>query len=324
LERVCVSNPAYRIVSVERSRGETGFAQALARFLRKMAEHRGQGVRVVGIFSEGVIVRNRFRLGVDDKFVGIAAARFAIQRRTPLAENLFEFLLRNSGDLFDSFDAEGAKRALRDFADAGNFSHRQLCEKSLFGCLQGPRRGRAAWLDPTQLRNEPRRSEAAGAGKSGGASDRSKQLVGQPRAAVRASLGAGEIEIGFVDRDHFDDGRRISRECPRRGRSTPNIFRGGHPKKSRAGTAAPPFEAASRSESQNFQRFVAQRRRRRRADPADRRQPRACREAPAVPAIPPKRKTRPYPRGESKTPLRRTARRAAHAWPGIARSQAGP
>src|SRR5258708_14406079 len=29
----------------ERSRGETGFAQALARFLRKMAEHRGQGVR---------------------------------------------------------------------------------------------------------------------------------------------------------------------------------------------------------------------------------------------------------------------------------------
>src|SRR5229473_7845772 len=47
----------------------------------------------------------------------------------------------------------------------------------------------------------------------------------------------------------FRRSERISRESRRRGRSTPNIFRGGHPEKSRAGRAALPFEAALRSES---------------------------------------------------------------------------
>src|SRR5437660_3231555 len=62
----------------ERARGETGFAQALAGFLREMAEHGGKGVHIIGIFAEGVIVRDRFWLGVNDKFVGIAAARLAV------------------------------------------------------------------------------------------------------------------------------------------------------------------------------------------------------------------------------------------------------
>jgi len=117
--------------------------------------------------------------------------------------------LRNSGDLFDSFDAEGAKRALRDFADAGNFSHRQLCEKSLFAACRDPDEAARLGLIRRNFRNEPRRSEAAGAGKSGGASDRSKQLVGSRERRSVQSLGAGEIEIGFVDRDHFDDGREF-------------------------------------------------------------------------------------------------------------------
>jgi len=142
-------------------------------------------------FSEGVIMRNRFRLGVDDKFVGIAAARFAIQRRTPLAENLFEFLLRNSGDLFRPvFDAEGAKRALRDFADAGNFSHRQLREESLFAACRDPDEAARFGLIRRNFRNEPRRSKAARTGKSSGASDRAKQLVGRRERWPVQSLGA--------------------------------------------------------------------------------------------------------------------------------------
>src|SRR6267378_1126637 len=73
----------------KRARGETRFAQAFAGFLRKVTEHRGEGVVVVGVFAEGVIVGNGFGLGVDYEFVGIAAARFAIKRGAPLAENLF-------------------------------------------------------------------------------------------------------------------------------------------------------------------------------------------------------------------------------------------
>src|SRR6267378_2244068 len=174
-----------------------------------MAEHRRQGVRVAGIFSEGVIVRDRFRLRVDDKFVGIAAARFAIQRRSPLAENLFEFFLRNSGDLFDSFNAEGAKRSLRNLTDPWNFSHRQLREESLFAAYRDPDKTARLGLIRRNFRNEPRRSQSAGARKSSGARDGLKQLVGRRQRWSVQSLGAGEIEIGFVDRDHFDDWREF-------------------------------------------------------------------------------------------------------------------
>src|SRR5260370_41257707 len=73
----------------KRSRGQAGFAEALAGFLRKMAEHRGQGLGLTSVFAESVIVRNRFRLGVDHKFVRVAATRLAIERGAPLAENLF-------------------------------------------------------------------------------------------------------------------------------------------------------------------------------------------------------------------------------------------
>src|SRR6266581_2482181 len=92
----------------ERLRGEASFAETLASLLRKMTQHRGKSVHVAGIFAKRVIVRDGFRLGVDDKFVGIAAARLAIERRSPLPENAFQFFLRHGRDLLDGFNAEGA------------------------------------------------------------------------------------------------------------------------------------------------------------------------------------------------------------------------
>src|SRR6266478_495580 len=80
-----------------------------------MTEHGGEGIQIIRVLAESVIVRNRFRLGVNDKFVGIAAARLAIQRRSPLAENAFQFFLRYRCDLLDGFNAEGSKRAFGDF-----------------------------------------------------------------------------------------------------------------------------------------------------------------------------------------------------------------
>ena len=54
---------------------------------------------------------------------------------------------------------------------------------------------------------EARRREAAGAGKAGLSRDGTKQFVrGGERRAVHA-FRAGKIEIGFVHRDHFNDGR---------------------------------------------------------------------------------------------------------------------
>src|SRR6266850_5182798 len=97
-----------------------------------MAEHSGHRVRIVRVFAESVIVRNRFRLGVDYKFVGIAAARFAVKRRSPLTENVFQFFLRNGGDLLDRFDSQRPERSLRDFANTRNLSNRKWRKKPFF------------------------------------------------------------------------------------------------------------------------------------------------------------------------------------------------
>src|SRR5712672_1651182 len=114
------------------ARGQASFAQALASLLRKVTEHRCERDRVVRVFSESVIVGNGFWLGIDHEFVGIAAARFAVQRGTPLAEDLVEFFQRLTGELFHGFDAKRAQCALRDFTDAGNFVHGQRREKTGF------------------------------------------------------------------------------------------------------------------------------------------------------------------------------------------------
>src|SRR6266850_2535318 len=83
-----------------------------------MAEHCAQCVRILRVFAERVIMRNRFRLRVNHEFIGIAAARFAIQRRSPLAENRFQFFLRNSSNLLHGFDAHRPQRPAAVHANA--------------------------------------------------------------------------------------------------------------------------------------------------------------------------------------------------------------
>jgi len=195
----------------ERTRGEAGFAKALARFLRKMAEHGKERGEIVRVFAEGVIVRNGFWFGVDDEFVRIAAARFAVKRRSPPAENLFKFFRGMFGELRDGFDAERAKGAFGDFADAGNFAHRKRRQKLCFLAGSNPDEAARFSLIAGDFCGEAGGGEAAGAGKAGFARNGAKQFVrGGERRAVHA-LGAGEIEVGFVDGNHFDDGRK-SRE----------------------------------------------------------------------------------------------------------------
>src|SRR5256885_11753925 len=181
-----------------RAGGKARFAQALASFLRKMAEHGIQRGQVVGIFAKGVIVRNGFGLRVDDEFVGIAAAGFAIERRPPLTENLFQLVRGMFGKLCYGFNAEGAKGALGDFADAGNFADGKRREEFSFLAGCNPYEAARFGLIACHFCGEARRREAAGAGKPGLARDGTKQFVrGGERRAVHA-FSAGKIEIGFV------------------------------------------------------------------------------------------------------------------------------
>src|SRR5262249_12506160 len=91
-----------------------------------------QGGRVISVFAESMIVRNGFGFGVEDEFVGVAAARFAIEGRAPLAENVFEFFRWNFRKLRDGFNSKCAEGAFRDFADSGYFSHRERREEFCF------------------------------------------------------------------------------------------------------------------------------------------------------------------------------------------------
>ena len=177
-----------------------------------MTEHRGHRVRIVRVFAESVILRDRFRLRVDDKFIGIAAARFAIQRRSPLAKNLFQLFLWNGGDLLDGFDAEGTERALRDFADAWNFSNRKWRKKPFFAAGRNPHQTARLGLVRCNFRNQPRRGESTGTRQLRCARDRSKQLVGGDERWAMQAFGAREIEIGFINLNHFDDRRKFSED----------------------------------------------------------------------------------------------------------------
>src|SRR5579859_599778 len=94
-----------------------------------MTEQGEKSGEIVGVFAEGVIVGDGLRFGVDDEFVGIAAASFAIESGAPLAEDCFEFFGGNFSELCHGFDAECSKSALGDFADAGNFPNGKRREK---------------------------------------------------------------------------------------------------------------------------------------------------------------------------------------------------
>ncbi len=122
----------------ERACGQSGFAQAFTGFLGEMAQQGFHFRDVGGVFTKSVIVGNRFGFRIDQEFVGIASAGFAIERGAPLAKDFLKFLLFVSGELFDSLNAERTKGALRDFTDARNFANGQWSEKARFHSWRNP------------------------------------------------------------------------------------------------------------------------------------------------------------------------------------------
>src|SRR6266480_441593 len=177
-----------------------------------MAEHRGHRVLIVRVFAERVIVRNRFRLGINHEFVGIAAACFAVKRRPPLAKNLLQFFLRKGGDLLDRFNSQHSERALGDFANAGNLSNRKWRKKPFFTAGCNPEQTVRFGLIRRNFRYQPRPSQSAGTRQRRRACDGSKQLVGGGERWPVQAPGAREIEISLVNRNHLDGRRKLSED----------------------------------------------------------------------------------------------------------------
>ena len=71
---------------------QTRLAQPFCRLLAEMAQRGLEKLTVVCVMTESLIVGNRFRFGVDEKFERIDAARFALKRLTPFSKDFFETL----------------------------------------------------------------------------------------------------------------------------------------------------------------------------------------------------------------------------------------
>ncbi len=159
-----------------------------------------------------MILRDGFRLCVDDEFVGIAAARFAKKGGAPLAKDSLELFLGNGGELLDGFDGECAQGALRDFADAGNFSHGKRREEASFLAGRDPEEPARLGLVGGDFRDQARRGEAAGARKARRPRDGAQEFIGGGEGRAMQALRAGEVEIGFVDGNHLYYGRKFRQD----------------------------------------------------------------------------------------------------------------
>ncbi len=144
----------------------------------EVTEHGFHVGEVRGVFAEGVIVGDGFGLSVDEEFVGISTAGFAVESGAPLAKNLFEFFLGMGGELLDGFDAEGTECAFGDFTDAGNFSDGKRGKEAGFLAGSNPDEAPGFALIRGDFGSKAGGGEAAGAGKSSSPGNGAKKLVG--------------------------------------------------------------------------------------------------------------------------------------------------
>ena len=158
-------------------------------------------------------MRNGFGLGIDEKFVGVLPTRFAIERRAPLAETFFQFFDGHFGELPDAVDAQRVQTRFGDFADPGNFSNGKRREKFFLGARRNPDQSARLGLFGSYFCDQSRGRESGGTRKLRGAPDFLDQFVGGGERRAVHAFGAGEIEIGFVDRSHFDNRRIFRQDC---------------------------------------------------------------------------------------------------------------
>ena len=111
--RVMVVKSAKRMVKRDGAGVKARVAQALGCFLAEVAERGVQLLGVVRVLAERLIVRKGFCFGVHEEFVGVDAARFAIERRAPPAERFFQSLERQGLQLRNRFDSESLQARLR-------------------------------------------------------------------------------------------------------------------------------------------------------------------------------------------------------------------
>ena len=101
------------------------------------------------------------------------------------------------------------------FADAGNFPHFERRKKARFLARQHPQDAVRLGLVGSDLGDQAGSGDPYRAVEPGAGLHRLMQgMRGGERRAEQAP-GAGHIEISFVDRRHFDQGREALKDFPR-------------------------------------------------------------------------------------------------------------
>ena len=152
-------------------------------------------------------MRKRFRLRIDEKFVGVDPARLAEKRRAPLPEILFEPLYRRRLQLRDGFDPNRFQRAFGDLPDAGNPPHRQRRKKRFLASRRHPHQPARLGLLAGHFGNQARCAHADRARQPRRGSNFPRKLVRRGERGAVQPLGSGKVDVSLVDRGHFDDGR---------------------------------------------------------------------------------------------------------------------
>lgn len=192
--------------------GKAGFAKTLAGLLGKVAQEGFHPGDIRRVFAEGMVVGDGFGFGVNQEFVGVPSASFAIESDAPLAEDFLEFFLRMGGELLDGFDAECAESAFGDFTDTGNFADGERGEEARFHAGSDPDQAAGLALLRSDFRSEASGGETARAGEASLPGDGAEQIIGGGKWRTVKAFRAGEVEIGFINRDHFDDGRKFGKD----------------------------------------------------------------------------------------------------------------
>src|SRR5882757_62215 len=116
---------------------------------------------------------------------------------------------RNFLQLADRVDAQRLQGRLGDFADPRNSAHGERGEKCSFASRSDP--DETSWLSliAGDFCDEARGAKPAGARQTCSCGDFEQQFVsGRERRSMHA-LCTSEVEIGFVNRGHLDDRRKL-------------------------------------------------------------------------------------------------------------------
>ena len=170
------------------------------------------------VFVVSVFVADRLGIGVGSDFAvepaaGIFPTGFARQRQPPFSESFFEKVFVEASEVSNLVNAQAVQVLFRDFADAGNLAHVQRRQEICLLPGHDPENAVGFGTGRRNFRDEPRDADPDRAVEPGfGLHLLMKQVGGAQRRAVQP-FGAGHIEIGFIDRSHFDLGRERSQHA---------------------------------------------------------------------------------------------------------------